>query len=279
MAGKEKPENGKLKVGFYNVTGCAGCLLSVIYTEGDFLEFSQQVDIVSFPFIKEKNDDEQELDVAFIEGVVVTKADEETVKKIRERSKMVVALGACAHLGNIPALAKMKKSEDLEYLKYKKEDFNMDREGGPAPLHTLIKIDYTLPGCPPDRDEIRQFMKYLLLGKTFRNYNDPVCVECKLRNNGCLLDQGKICLGPIIAGGCKAVCPSGGLKCYGCRGFVQGIDKEFDGYFRIMEDKGFSLDDVKRALETFMAIDAHKVLDEKFAQYQLNRKAREESYE
>ncbi len=268
----------KLKVGFYNVTGCAGCLLSVIYTEDDFLALSQQVDIVSFPFIKGENDDKGPLDVAFIEGVVTTKADEAVVKKLRERSKMVVALGACAHLGNIPALAKLAKAPDIEYLKYKKEDFNMDRDDGPAPLHTLIKIDYTLPGCPPDRDEIRKFMKFLVLGKTFRNYNDPVCVECKLHNNGCLLDQGKICLGPIIAGGCKAICPTNGLKCYGCRGFVQGIDKEFDGYFRIMEDKGFSLDDVKRALETFMAIDAHKVLDERFAKYQENKNPKKESY-
>jgi len=45
----------KPKAGFYGITGCAGCLLSVIFNEDELLSMANALDIVSFPFIKEKN--------------------------------------------------------------------------------------------------------------------------------------------------------------------------------------------------------------------------------
>lgn len=261
--------NNKPKVGFFGLTGCAGCLLSIIFNEEDLLTMIETMDIISFPFIKGTNNSYEQLDVAFVEGAVISKDDEEQIKQIRSRSKIVIALGACAHLGNIPAMSKFRDKKDLDYLKYEKKLQLMDRPEGPSPLQEIIKVDHIVPGCPPDRDEIKKFIKYLIVGKEFKNYDSPVCAECKLQNNGCLLEHGKICLGPIIAGGCQAVCPTNGLKCYGCRGFVK--DAAFDAYFKILEKKGFVIDDVKKVLETFQAIDAHKLLDKKFKNYTSNK--------
>lgn len=245
----------KKKVGFYGVTGCAGCLLSVIFNEDEILDIADNLDIVAFPFIKGKNKGE-DLDIAFIEGVVVSNDDLEVVKKIRENSKVVVALGTCACEGNFPA-TKNFAGKKIEYLKHKKNKSIHDIENA-VPLHKVINVNYCLPGCPPEREEIKYFIKEVLLGKDFRNYKKPVCEECKLRNNKCLLDNNEICLGPIIRGGCKAVCTTNGLKCYGCRGLTD--DANLDEFFDLMKEKGFELKEVRKIMDTFISIDVHEKL-------------------
>ncbi len=246
------------KVGFYGLTGCAGCLLSVIFNEDELLTFNELLDITTFPFIKEENDQEGPLDIAFVEGTIVSNDDMEMAKKIRKRAKVFVALGACAHLGNIPSEKHFVNPEHINLLDYEKRPQIDDAPQGPFPIHKVVTVDFTIPGCPPDRDEIKTFIKETLLGKTFRNYKDPVCVECKLYDNGCLLEAGELCLGPITAGGCKAICPSKGLKCYGCRGLTDDVN--FDEYFKLMQSKGYSVMQVKQAMETFMSIQIREAL-------------------
>jgi sulfhydrogenase subunit delta len=48
--------------------------------------------------------------------------------------------------------------------------------------------------------------------------DQPVCVECKKKGNRCLLLDKKPCFGPMILGGCDAVCPTARMMCQGCRG-------------------------------------------------------------
>jgi len=241
----------KKKVGFYGLTGCAGCLLSVIFDE--VLDIINAVDIVSFPFIKGKNSDER-LDICFVEGTVVSEDDLEILNKLRLRSSTLVSLGACASHGNIPALRNYH-DKSTRYLKYKKKILDVEE---PGPLHNFVKIDYHIPGCPPDGEEIRTFVKEILLGKKFRNYPDPVCRECRLEEQGCLLDEDKICLGPLIKGGCKAVCPDNGLECYGCRGLTD--DTNFEEYFELLESKGIKTIEIKKRMETFIGLEVNEKL-------------------
>jgi len=248
----------KPRVGFYGLTGCAGCLLSVIFNEEELLDIIGAVDIVAFPFIKGENDNECELDIAFVEGTVVSNEDEEMILKIRKRAKVVVSLGACACIGCIPSEKMFLTKEEFDRLDYKKVSRISDCPLGPRPLHKVISVNVSIPGCPPDRDEIKTCIKDLLLGKTFRNYTDPVCMECKLNENGCLLDEGEICLGPITTGGCDAICPTKGLKCYGCRGLTNDVN--FDEYFTLLESKGKSAREVKQIMETFMSIEIREAL-------------------
>ena len=77
----------KLKVGFYNITGCAGCLLSVIFNEDDLLHVAKIIDIKAFPFIKEKKND-GELDVVFMEGLVASNDDVKVLKEVRKRARV-----------------------------------------------------------------------------------------------------------------------------------------------------------------------------------------------
>jgi len=247
----------KPKVGFYDISGCQGCLLSVIFNEDDILQIINRIDLKEFRFIMDDKYNGS-LDICFIEGTVVNKDDEEMIKKLRKRSKMVVALGTCACHGNIPALRNWADEKELDNLKYDKKYEDMKDIGKPQPITKFIKVEYRVPGCPPDREEIRSFIKEILLGKTFRNYPDPVCKECRLFENGCLLDENEICLGPLTNGGCGAVCTTNGFECYGCRGISD--DANFTEYFCLMEEKGINVVEVKKRMETFVGLEINERL-------------------
>ena len=91
-------EEKKLKVGFYGITGCAGCLLSVIFNEDELLDLINLIDLKAFPFIKEVNTDEN-FDYVFMEGLVADKEDLEILEKLRKNCRYLVSLGACACTG------------------------------------------------------------------------------------------------------------------------------------------------------------------------------------
>jgi coenzyme F420-reducing hydrogenase gamma subunit len=142
--------------------------------------------------------------------------DIKVAKKVRESSKKVVALGACAHLGGVPAELDESKRD-----KFMKEVYgsNYKTSSKPAkPLSSYIHVDCFIHGCPIDLDEAERVIVDLLMDKNPSLPSTPVCLECKERENPCLFLKGEPCQGPITEGGCKAVCPSNGLRCWGCQG-------------------------------------------------------------
>jgi len=52
----------------------------------------------------------------------------------------------------------------------------------------------------------------------------PVCAECPLYGEDCLVVRGYPCLGPITVAGCGAQCPLSGSYCIGCRGPITRKD-------------------------------------------------------
>jgi sulfhydrogenase subunit delta len=246
---KQKQQNKKLKVGFYAITGCQGCQLSVIFNEDELLDLIELVDVKSFPFIKEKNQ-EKNLDMIVIEGVVTSMDDAEELKRVCKHSKIVVATGACATTGGIPAFRNFLDERNFKHLRFHKRMDISDMD--PEPIDKFVKVDYYLQGCPPDKEEIKRFFKNILLGKKFRNTENPVCYECRMNGNKCKLDQEIMCLGPITQGGCNAVCVNGNLECWGCRGPIK--DANAGQLMKKLEEIGVPYEKVKRRLETFVGM-------------------------
>ncbi len=244
-----KPQTEKLTVGFYGITGCAGCLLSVIFNEEEILDLVTLVDLKAFPFIKEVNPHDR-FDYIFMEGLVADKEDLEVLEKLRKNSKFLVALGACACTGCVPAYRQYTLKENYEHLLFKKQHELADIE--PTPLDAHVKVDYYIPGCPPDKREIVSFIKNIVKGKQPAKYDSPVCVECRRNGNACLLDSGKPCLGPITAGGCNAVCINGGLECWGCRGPTTDMNLEL--MIQILKQKGFDDKFIADRMRTFAGL-------------------------
>ncbi len=239
----------KPTVGFVALTGCFGCLLSAIFNEEALLKMATAVNITSFPFIKGKNT-EGPFDVLFVEGTVVSNEDKEHLTRFRQQAKVLVALGACSSDGGVPALKRFVPKEVFNRLVYPKNPRIADTDQ-PSRIDEVIHVDHYIPGCPPDKDQILTFIKNITLGKRMKEqlYDNPVCVECRSRGNRCLLEDGKMCFGPVTRGGCKAICPTNKLECWGCRGPTD--DANLDRLIKLLKEKGFDEKHIRERLLTF----------------------------
>jgi sulfhydrogenase subunit delta len=240
----------KLKVGVLDITGCNGCVLSVAFNEDEVLDIFSLVDVREYRFVSDPAEEGPEFDIVLMEGLVASPRDLEFLKKVRERTKVLVALGTCAHTGCIPAYRKWAPKENLARLQFDKTEDIKDVE--PTPQDAHVKVDATIPGCPPNRREVLEVIKNLVIGKGYRPYTMPVCVECRRNNNMCLLEVNKPCLGPVTTGGCFAICVNAGLECWGCRG--QTADANLDAFMKMLEGKGFKRDFILERMRTFVGL-------------------------
>ncbi|MBA7579675.1 MAG: oxidoreductase [Dehalococcoidia bacterium] len=182
----------KPKVAFYWCASCGGCEETVVDLNEDLLKVADAVDIVLWPValdfkrkdIEAKKDGE--IAVSFINGAVRLGEQEEMVKLLRKKSGLVVAFGACAHLGGIPGLGNFCDRESIFNRVYK-EVPTVDNPKGTFPqqktkvkegeltlpefyntvktLDQTIDVDYYLPGCPPAPDLIMAAVTAILKGE------------------------------------------------------------------------------------------------------------------
>jgi len=245
-----------MKLAFYSLTSCEGCLTTLITNLGPNLESLWNLfDIDYFKLVREPVGGAKipNADIAFVEGAVVTNLDREKLLEIRRNSSIVVALGTCASSGNIAYTA----SRGIN-LKIKGKRLR-DLEVSPAePLSSVITVDFELSGCPVSAEEFTDSLLRLINNIEPVQPDYCVCYECRSKGNSCLLEGGKVCLGPLAMGGCGAACPSVGSPCYSCRG--PSVEADLAAYLKTLDKKGM---DKKRALlmlKTFMGKKAKEVL-------------------
>jgi len=238
----------KPKVAFFDFTGCEGCQLNKLNFENQILDILQHVDLVEF---REAMDDKAEFyDIAFIEGSLSTPSCVERIHDIRRRTKVLVALGACAVNGGVNAMKNLQPIDEVRETVYGEVKYRFATL--PAmPVSAVVKVDYEVRGCPMTQADFLKLFTSLVLGKQPPKYTSSVCVECKLKENECLYDRGMVCLGPITRGGCDAQCPSVGQFCTGCRGLVD--DPNMDGMLEILTSHGISLDEAKKRMLLYNA--------------------------
>lgn len=237
----------KPKVAFIEFTSCEGCQLTVIDSLQDHPELLDAVEIVRFrEAMTEKANDYQ---IAFIEGSCTRPSDEPELKAIREQADIVVALGACAHLGGINAIRNRHDLDEVRQTVYgDKADWY---ETYPArPISAVIDVDAAIPGCPIDKKEFITAVTHLLQGRLPDIPDNPVCIECKLKGNVCVYQRGKTCLGPITLAGCDAICPTYGDGCEGCRGLV--ASPNIESMINVLDEHGMSKADIEAKMTLFL---------------------------
>jgi coenzyme F420-reducing hydrogenase gamma subunit len=213
----------KLKIAIFDMTDCEGCELEFINLREKLAQIAEQTDIANWRFASH-NKNLGPFDVTFVEGSPITENDIESVKQARAVSRLIVSLGSCAELGGIQA-----SLGDKEWKKGLEEVYGKGyktKSKPPKPLSYYINVDIHLPGCPINQNELSVFLTALVSGKTPIEARFPVCLECKARDNNCLLLDGEACLGPVTKGGCEAACPSRGLRCWGCFGALAGGNQQ-----------------------------------------------------
>lgn len=242
-------ESNKLKVGFYNFSGCAGCLLTIINCEDNLLDIFNAAEVVSFLMAKSDNL-EKDLDIAFIDGSITTNEQEEFLKELRARTKKLVCLGSCSCYGGLQAMESGKGNWQKRFQKvYGTKPFTVVQAFESQPADAFVSVDFYIPGCPIDADLFLYNYARLIRGLPVDFPKTPVCIECKWRENECLLLKDIMCLGPITASGCKARCPSVNLPCVGC--FGPADEGNLTSEFNLLKEKSFNSSDIERKLRIF----------------------------
>lgn len=164
----------KIRLATIWLDGCSGCHMSFIDMDERLLELADKVELVFSPLVDTKEFPEN-VDVTLIEGAISTDEDLKKLKKIRGRSKFIVAFGDCAITANVPAMRNPIGVEALMESIY--VDMDVKNPGVPTedvptlferskPLHRFVDVDLYLPGCPPSADTIFSVMTDLLNGAT-----------------------------------------------------------------------------------------------------------------
>ncbi len=189
-----------------------------------FLEFLTKVNIGDFR-LAEELPDVKKYDIAIVEGTAITKEQFRRLKIVREKSKILVAIGACACVGGPQEIKDYRGNKNRMLRQIYPNIRGIDNPNIKS-VKELVKVDLEIPGCPINKDEFFRLINELLKGKMPKIEQNPVCEECPRRNKNCLLLLGKPCLGAISLAGCGAPCPTSGFPCDGCRGPRKGIKLE-----------------------------------------------------
>lgn len=166
----------KIRVATTSLAGCFGCHMSFLDIDERLLDLIELVEFDRSPLTDIKTCGP--CDFGIIEGGVCNSENVHVLREFREQCKVLIAIGACAVNGGLPALRNNMSIGDILTHVYLD---GMGLAPGSAvpddpelplplnkvhPIHEVVRIDYFLPGCPPSGDAIWAFLTDLIIGKT-----------------------------------------------------------------------------------------------------------------
>jgi len=202
----------KPKVAFNWASSCGGCEIAIFELGTKLVDVANKIEIVFWPAVFDyKYSDleampDKSIDVAFFNGAIQNSENEHVAKLLRGKSKMLVAFGACAYCGGIPALANTTNRDQIFASSYM-ETPTTDNPEKVLPqtkvqvaegeltipefyntvktLDQTVDVDYYVPGCPPVGEQvskvINQFIEGALppKGAVLGASEKSLCHECK----------------------------------------------------------------------------------------------------
>jgi F420-non-reducing hydrogenase small subunit len=256
------------------LNACSGCEISILNIGDALLPLLAELDFVHIPVLLDHKYFGQtgdgtvleipEATVGIVSGGVRNSEHKHVLEEMRKKTKILIALGSCAANGGIPAQANMWKNEecmDKVFRHCASTDPAPDPKDANVPpwtdkcmaLDEVVKVDVTIPGCPPHPDWIVEAVTALLQGKTAWSLPErSVCDTCPVirekKSSGgpikrgftnidfdpeqgldkmrCINEQGFLCLGPVTLAGCAGKegvprCVQARTPCRGCFGPIR----------------------------------------------------------
>lgn len=157
--------------------GCSGCHMSFLDLDERLIDLAGVADICYSPIVDVKEFPEN-VDIVLVEGAVANEDNLREIRRIRERSRVLVAFGDCAVTGNVTALRNLFAVDDVLNRAYKENSARVSGlplgGDGIVPkllprvlrIEDVVKVDYFLPGCPPAAEAIHAFVTELIGGQT-----------------------------------------------------------------------------------------------------------------
>ncbi len=174
----------KIRIATTSLAGCFGCHMALLDIDERLLELVELAELDRSPLTDIKRC--TACDIGIVEGGVGNAENVHVLRELRRSCKKLVAIGACAINGNVPALRnrfdlgdcleevfvtglgvtdpKVPSDPELPLL--------LDKV---HPIHEVVKVDYFIPGCPPAADTIWAVLTALIEG------NEPILPEALLR--------------------------------------------------------------------------------------------------
>ena len=215
-------ESRKLKLGLYWAASCGGCEIAIVELREKILDLDAAADILFWPCAMDFKYKDVEampdghMDVCLFNGAIRTSENEEMAHLLREKSKVLVAFGSCAHEGCIPGLGNLFDRQSIFERVYL-EAPSVDNPKGILPqtvyqlpegevdipyfyntVKTLAQVedvDYFVPGCPPQAPQIWAVVEAILggnlppKGSVVGANEKTVCDECKYKREEKRVDK------------------------------------------------------------------------------------------
>jgi NAD-reducing hydrogenase small subunit len=169
------PAKKKLRVATTSLAGCFGCHMSFLDIDERLLDLIELIEFDRSPLTDIKHCGP--CDIGLIEGGICNAENIHVLREFRKNCKVLIAIGACAVNGGLPA---QRNNIDLgqcmqEVYLTGEGILNGQIPNDPElplpldkvhPIHEIVRVDYFIPGCPPSGDAIWKFLTDLLAGKT-----------------------------------------------------------------------------------------------------------------
>jgi coenzyme F420-reducing hydrogenase gamma subunit/ferredoxin len=176
---KREPVMSKKIVATVSLAGCFGCHMSLLDIDTELLDVIELINFDKSPLTDFKEFTSR-CHIGIIEGGVCNSENVETLRKFREKCDVLVSLGECAIWGGLPSMRNsIPLGECLEeaYLNTATSEPGTHiipyHEDLPKILdrvyacNEIVKIDYHIPGCPPDANHIWKAVKNILWGEEY----------------------------------------------------------------------------------------------------------------
>jgi coenzyme F420-reducing hydrogenase gamma subunit len=205
------------RLGVFKFASCDGCQLSLLDCEDELLAATAAIDIAYFPEASRAML-KGPYDLSLVEGSITTPHDADRIRKVRETSRYLVTIGACATAGGIQALRNFRDVKEFTSIVYAQPEYIQTLATSSA-IAEHVRVDFELRGCPISKHQLLDVTTAFLRGRRPNVQSHSVCTECKRRGTVCVVvAHGQLCLGPVTHAGCGAICPSYNRGCYGCYG-------------------------------------------------------------
>lgn len=151
------------RVVFLSLAGDQGCEESILGLDDRLLDMLGLIELVSWPLL-DGLDVPDEFDIAVIEGAVCTRAQAERLFAARASASVIIAIGACALTGGIPALSSTNASLEPDAVLSPESVSSLPEFFTARSVSSFIPVDYTVPGCPVSASEFVSVLQSALRG-------------------------------------------------------------------------------------------------------------------
>lgn len=171
-----EPPPRKLRLATVSLAGCFGCHMSFLDIDERLFALIERVEFDRSPLTDLKT--VGRCDIGLVEGGLCNAENVQVLREFRAHCKTLVAVGACAINGGLPAQRNHLRIDDMLRAVYQQRDGLAAGAQVPDdpelplplnrvhPIHEVVHIDHSLPGCPPSADAFWQFLTDLMAGRT-----------------------------------------------------------------------------------------------------------------